>query len=171
MELRVSHAGAIAEDVQHAFGRLGARGMGTERVNNGLQLSIIEFGTARGRPLFGVGAGSPEDRLSGAVESLFDVEPVQDLNGLWKQLRSGVPDPGRAIAQHRASGSLSDTSARCFTQHTFGEVGSFEAGVRSGGAFDAGRIGDRSRVPHRLTLLIPRFGSPHSDDLGLAGFG
>src|SRR5450755_1822768 len=117
MKLRVSHAGAMAEDVQHAFSRLDGRtGMGTEGVDDGVQFSVVQFGAARGCPCFGVVAGGPEDRLSGAVQSLFDVEPIEDLNGLRKQFRSGVPDPGGAIAQHHASWSLGETAARRFPQ-------------------------------------------------------
>jgi hypothetical protein len=64
--------------------------------------------------------------------------PIQDLNGLGKQFRSGIPDPDRTIAQHRVSGRLGEASPRGFPQHALGEVGSLEAGVRNGGAFNGG---------------------------------
>jgi len=34
-----------------------------------------------------------------------------------------VPDPGRTIAQHRASWRLGEASPRGFAQHALGEVG------------------------------------------------
>jgi hypothetical protein len=71
--------------------------VGAKRVDDGVQFSVIQFGAARRCPLFAF-AGYAKDRLSGSVQSFFDVEPIQDLNGLGKQFRSGVPDPGRTIA-------------------------------------------------------------------------
>ena len=72
--------------------------MGAERVNNGVQLAIIQFSAARRGPLFAF-AGSAEDRLSGSVQSFFGVVPIEDLSGLGEQFGSRVPDPGRAIGQ------------------------------------------------------------------------
>jgi hypothetical protein len=66
---------------------------------------------------------------------------------LRKQFRGSVPDPGRTNAQYRASGRFGEASTRRFSQHRFGEVGSFEAGVQRGGACEAGRVSDRSWVP------------------------
>jgi hypothetical protein len=51
-------------------------------------------------------------------------------------------------------------------------VSSLDGGViRRSGTFDGSRIGDRSRIAHRLTFGIAGFSRPHGDDLGLAGFG
>jgi hypothetical protein len=54
MKPRVSHAGAIAEEVQHAFGRLGGRsGIGAERVDNDVQFAVAQFRAAHRCPCFG----------------------------------------------------------------------------------------------------------------------
>src|ERR1019366_1842599 len=109
VKLRVSHTTAIAKDVRRAFGRLvGGTDMGTECMDDGTQSSVIQFGTARRGPGFGLLAGGTKDRLSGSVQGFFDVVSIQDLNGLGKQLRGGVPDPGGAIAQHRAAWRLGE---------------------------------------------------------------
>src|ERR1019366_2687857 len=145
--------------------------MGSERADDGLQLPLIQFGTARRGPWFGFRAGGTKDRLSGSMQSFFGMISVENLDGLRKQFLGGVPDPARTIPQYRASGRLGEASPCRFSQHTLGEIGSVEAGVQSGGAFDGGRISDRSWVSHRRTLLIPRFRGVHGDDLGLASFG
>jgi hypothetical protein len=137
VKLRVAHAGSIAEDIQRAFDRFGAGIIGTKLVDEGTQFSVIQFGAARFSPLFSLG-GCAEDRLGSSIESLFDAESIQDLNGVGKQVHSGIPDPGRTIAQHRVSVRLGEASPRGFPQHTLGEVGSFEAGVRNGGALNGG---------------------------------
>jgi hypothetical protein len=54
--------------------------MGPERSDDGLQLSIIQFGTARRGPWFGFQAGCAGDRLSGSVQRFLDVEPIEDLD-------------------------------------------------------------------------------------------
>ena len=77
--------------------------MGPERSDDGVQLSIIQFGTARCGPGLGFRAGGAKYRLSGSVQSFFGMEPVENLDGLRKQFRGSVPDPGRTIAQDRAS--------------------------------------------------------------------
>jgi len=111
--------------------------MGAKLVDEGAQFSVIQLGAACFGPWFSLG-GCAEDRLGSSMESLFDVESIQDLNGLGKQFRSGIPDPDRTIAQHRVSGRLGEASPRGFPQHALGEVGSLEAGVRNGGAFNGG---------------------------------
>src|SRR5450432_715264 len=103
------------------------------------------------------------------MQVLFDVKAVQDLEALGKEFRRRVPDPGRAIAEHDTLRSLAVASPGGFPQHPFGEVGSVGTAVRSGRAFDGGRVADRSLIPHRRALLIPRFGRPYGDQLGLAG--
>jgi hypothetical protein len=99
MELGIAHATAVAKNVEGTFCRfLGGIDMRPERSDDGLQLSIIQFGTARRGPWFGFQAGCARDRLSGSVQRFLDVEPIEDLGGLRKQFRGGVPDPGRAVA-------------------------------------------------------------------------
>ena len=48
--------------------------MGPERSDDGLQLSLIEFGTARRGPWFGFRAGCAKDRLSSSVYTFFGME-------------------------------------------------------------------------------------------------
>jgi hypothetical protein len=97
-KFRVAHASAIVKDVERAFSRLSAgTGMGMERANDSLQLSIIQFRTARCGPKLTF-AGSPEDRLSSSMQSFFGVVPIEDLRSLGEQFPGGVPDPRRAIA-------------------------------------------------------------------------
>ncbi len=99
----VSHAGAIAEDVQRALGGLGgSSGMRPESMDDGVQLAVIEFRAARRCPLLGF-AGGTEDRLRGSVQSFFGMVPIEDLSSLWKQFRGGVPDPCRTVAQRYAA--------------------------------------------------------------------
>ena len=142
MELWIAHATAVANNVGGAFSRfVGETDIRPERSDDGLQLSIVQLGTARCGPRFGFRVGCAKDRLSGPVQSFFGMEPVQDLDGLRKQFRDGIPNPARTIAESCASGCLGEASPRGFPQHAFGEVGSFEAGVRGGGTFDGGRIG------------------------------
>src|ERR1700693_503077 len=82
VKFRVAHASAIVKDVQRAFGGLGGRsGMGAKSVDDGAQLAVIQFRAARRCPLLAFGGGA-EDRLSGLVQSLFGVVPIEDLNGL-----------------------------------------------------------------------------------------
>ena len=81
--------------------------MGPERLDDGLQLALVQFGTARRGPWFGFWAGCTKDRLSDSVQGFFGMEPIQDLDGLRKQFRDGIPNPARTIAQRHASGSLS----------------------------------------------------------------
>ena len=93
VKLRVAHTTPIAKDVHRALGRLvGGMDMGAECVNDGAQFSVIQFGTTRRGPSFGLWADGTEDRLSGSVQGFFSVVPIQDRNGLGKQLRSGVPN-------------------------------------------------------------------------------
>src|ERR1035438_1733621 len=105
VKLWVAHAGAIVKDVHGAFGRL-CRGssMGFESVDDGVQFAIIQFSAARRCPWFAF-AGCAEDRLSGAVQSFFGVEPIEDLSGLGKQFPGGVPNPGSAIASTTQRGA------------------------------------------------------------------
>jgi hypothetical protein len=92
------HAGAIAEDVQDAFGRFGGRtGMGTERVDNEVQFPVVEVRATCRSPHFGFVSAGSEDRLRSAVQGLFDVEAIKDLDGLWKQLPGSFPDPGEPL--------------------------------------------------------------------------
>jgi hypothetical protein len=63
--------------------------MGTECMDDGTQSSVIQFGTTRRGPWFGLLAGGTKDRLSGSVQGFFDVVPIQDLNGLGKPCLSG----------------------------------------------------------------------------------
>src|SRR5215469_7142503 len=144
--------------------------MEAELVDNGVQVALIQFRAARRCPLVTF-AGCAEDRLGGSVQSFFGVVPIENLSGLGKQFLSRVPDPGRAIAQHHATGGLGETSPRGFAQNTLGEVGTVGAGVGSRGAFNGGRIGDGSGISHRLALLIARFRGPYGDEFGLASFG
>src|ERR1022692_1433496 len=141
-KFRVTHASAIVEDVQRAFGGLGAGSeMGTESVDDGMQFALIEFRAARRCPWFAF-AGCAEDRLSGSVQSFFGVVPIENLCSLGEQFPGGVPNPSRAIAQHHAMGSLREASPRCFAQYALGEVRPIGAGIRSSGAFNRGRIRD-----------------------------
>src|ERR1022692_2039837 len=141
-KFRVTHASAIVEDVQRAFGGLGAGSeMGTESVDDGMQFALIEFRAARRCPWFAF-AGYAEDRLSGSVQSFFGVVPIENLCSLGEQFPGGVPNPSRAIAQHHAMGSLREASPRCFAQYALGEVRPIGAGIRSTGAFNRGRIRD-----------------------------
>jgi len=50
-----------------------------------MQFAIVQFGAARGSPLFAF-AGCAEDRVSGSVQSFFGVVPIENLNGLKFQL-------------------------------------------------------------------------------------
>ena len=68
MELWVAHATTVANNVCGTFCRfIGGADMGPERSDDGLQLSIIQFGTARRGPWFGFRAGCAKDRLSGSA--------------------------------------------------------------------------------------------------------
>ena len=85
VKLRLAHTTPIAKDVHRALGRLvGGMDMGTECVNDGAQFSVIQFGTTRRGPSFGLWADGTEDRLSGSVQGFFSVVPIQDRNGLGK---------------------------------------------------------------------------------------
>jgi hypothetical protein len=85
------------------------------------------------------------------------MKAVEDLNGLREQLRGGVPDPSRTIAQYDAAGSFGEATACSFAQYALSELAPVGTGIQSGGAFDGGRIGDRSWIPHGLIdLAIPR---------------
>ena len=121
--------------------------MGTERADDGTQFSVIQFGTARRGPWFGLWAGGTKDRLSGAVQSFFDVVPIQDLNGLGKQLPGGVPDPGGTIAEQHATWRFGEAAPSRFAQYALGEIGPLRVGILCGGTFNRSRIGDRSRIP------------------------
>src|SRR5207302_11348765 len=145
VELRVAHASAVVEDVHGTLGGFGESGMGAERMDNGAQVALIQFCTARRSPQVAF-AGCAEDRLSGSVQSFFGVVAIQNLNGSGEQFRSRVPDPGSAIAQHRATGGFGEASARCFAQYTLGKFGPFGTGIGSCGAFNGGRIGDGSGI-------------------------
>ena len=120
--------------------------MGPKRADDGAQFSIIQFGTARRGPQFGLRGGCVKDRLSSPVQSFFGMEPIKDLDGARKQFLGCVPDPERTIAQRRASGRFGEASQCCFSQHSLGEVRSCGTGIRYGGAFDGGRISDRSGI-------------------------
>src|ERR1039457_7159387 len=75
-KFRVTHASAIVEDVQRAFGGLGAGSeMGTESVDDGMQFALIEFGPARRAPWFAFAVG-PKDRLSVWVQTFLGVVPT-----------------------------------------------------------------------------------------------
>ena len=74
--------------------------MGSERSDDGLQLSIIQFGTARCGPWLGFRAGCAKDRLSSSVQRFLDVEPIEDLDGLRKQFRGGL-QRSRSRENHR----------------------------------------------------------------------
>src|SRR5437773_8561492 len=115
MELEIVDATAVAKNGDETFcSIIGGADMGSERSDDGLQLSIIQFGTARCGPWLGFRRGCAKDRLSSSVQRFLDVEPIEDLDGLRKQFRGGVPDPGRTIAQHRASWHLGEASPRGF---------------------------------------------------------
>jgi len=147
--LRVAHASAIAEDVERAFGRLGrGSGVGAKRVDNGAQSASIQFRAALRCPGL-AWAGCAENGSTGSVQSFLGVEPIENLSGLGKQFPGGVPDPGRAITQHHATGSLGEASPRCFPQYALGEVGAVGAGIGSSGALDRGRIRRSIRDPAR----------------------
>ena len=103
--------------------------MGTECMDDGTQLSVIQFSTPRHGPWFGLLAGGTKGRLSGAVKGLFDVVPIQNLNGLGKQFLGGVPDPGGTITEHRATGRFGEVSASRFAQYALGEIRPSRAGV------------------------------------------
>ena len=69
------------ENVDDTFCRfIGGADMGSERSDDGLQLSIIQFGTARCGPWLGFRAGCAKDRLSSSVQRFLDVEPIEDLS-------------------------------------------------------------------------------------------
>ena len=132
--------------------------MGPERADDGLQLSIVQFSTPRRGPWFGLRAGGTKDRLSGSVQSFFGMVSVENLDGLRKQFRGGVPDPGRTIPQCRASGRLGEASPRGFSQHTLGEVGSVVAAL----AYRVKGVRSRPSRPPRLGAKpVPRSGLVH----------
>ena len=69
------------KNVDDTFCRfIGGADMGSERSDDGLQLSIIQFGTARCGPWLGFRAGCAKDRLSSSVQRFLDVEPIEDLS-------------------------------------------------------------------------------------------
>ncbi len=88
---------------------------------------------------------------------------------LGEQFRGGVPDPSEPSPSTAHLGA-SVKPRRVASRNTRSRGRIVGTGVQRSGAFDCSRISDRSWVPHRLALLIPRFRSPHRDDLGLAGF-
>jgi hypothetical protein len=57
--------------------------MRAERVHDGVQFAVIQFGAARFGPRFGF-VGSMADRLSRSVQHLFGMVTIQDLSGLGK---------------------------------------------------------------------------------------
>jgi len=58
MEFRIAHATAVAKNVDCTFCRfVGGAPMGPERTDDGVQLSIIQLGTARCGPGLGFRAG------------------------------------------------------------------------------------------------------------------
>jgi hypothetical protein len=114
---------SIVPDVCGTFPRLFVFGSVTiPGLQQGFQTALIEFVVTPLNPLLARFAVAIDD-LSDVTEMLFGVKTVQDLNGLREQFRSGVPDPGRAIAQHHATGRLVETSTRGFAQYALGEVG------------------------------------------------
>ena len=79
--------------------------------------------------------------------------------------------PGRAIAQYYAARRFGETSPRRLSHTRSAKGDRWGLVSETSGAFNPGRIGDRSWVPHGLVLLIPRFRGPHGDHLGLTSFG
>ena len=71
-------------------------------------------------------AGFTADRLSRSVQCLFGVEAIEDLSGFGEQFPGSVPDPGRAVTQHYATGGFGETAPCCFAQYALGEVGPVE---------------------------------------------
>ncbi|MGI8741799.1 MAG: hypothetical protein ACR2NN_04355 [Bryobacteraceae bacterium] len=54
--------------------------MRPERADDGAQLSIIQFSTARRGPRFGFQTGCAESGLSGSMQGFFGMEPIEDLD-------------------------------------------------------------------------------------------
>src|ERR1700686_2672912 len=78
VKFRVAHASAIAKDVERALDRLGrGSGMGAKRVDDGVQFASIQFRASLRRPCLAC-AGCTEDGLTGSVQSLLGVEPIEN---------------------------------------------------------------------------------------------
>jgi len=110
--------------------------MGTECVHDGTQFSVVQFGTTRRGPWFGLWAGGTKDRLSGSVQGFLGVVAIQDRDGLGKQLCTRVPDPGRTIAEQRTAGRFGKASPGGFAQHALGEIRPLRVGIVGGGTFN-----------------------------------
>src|SRR5260221_6527599 len=75
------------------------------------------------------------------------------------------------MAQHHRTLSFAETTTAGLALYARREVREVGTGIQSRGAFNRGRISDRSWVAHGLAFLIARFRRPDGDQLGFAGFG
>src|ERR1700680_4021148 len=101
----------------------------------------------------------------------FGMKAVENLSGLREKVPSPLPNPARTIAQHHLTLRFSETAATGLALYARDKVREVGAGIQSRGAFNGGRIGDRSRVAHRFAFRIARFCRPDGDQLGFPGFG
>src|SRR5258708_15583726 len=136
MKLRITHALAIMAEVFGAIARFFVVGsVAEQRVEKRLHAPLIQFVVASVNPLSALLSAGTIEEFAQIAEMFFGMEAIQYLNGVGKQFRGGVPDPGRAIPQHHATCRLTEASAGCFPGFAPGPSGHGGTGGPSSRAF------------------------------------
>ena len=102
---------------------------------------------------------------------LLDVEPVDDLNGVWEQFVSDLPDPSSAVADDHGPRGFGKSSTAGLAQNPLGESGSDLIGIQGGGAFQGCGVGNRTGVADWPTFLVARFGTPDRTQFNFPSLG
>lgn len=109
--LGIPHAPSISPDVLNTFSCLFVlTDVAAQRVHQGFQVTFIELLTACVDPWLALGA-IPVNDFSHFAEMFFGMKAIENLSGLREQFATCVPNPARAIAQHRLTPGFRETAA------------------------------------------------------------
>ncbi len=110
------------------------------------------------------------EELAQLPEFFFRMVDVDDLDRFREQFSTGVPYPPGPISDHDLPRRLTEASAKRLPLDPPGEGRQQPGRVGCMGRLNGGTAGDRIRIHHRMSLLVPSLGAPDRNDLHVPGF-
>ena len=130
MEEVISHSVSVALDVGGTFsGCVTCWCLDLEAADECIEVSAVEFFASFCGPLVAEVAWGAEDRFGDFVEMLFDMEAIDNLDGVGEELVSGVPDEGSAVCDDCLAFGVVEASSSCLAHDALGKGRQFGAGI------------------------------------------